>query len=90
MFLRVGGGAEPKKRDSLSDAVSQLALALSPNVSATTASRSSGSPAKLIDNRSKCYKQLSELYSLKLSGLLNEEEHDTEREAIMNVLKNLS
>ena len=31
-----------------------------------------GSPAKLIDNHTKCYKQLAELNNLRSSGVLNE------------------
>ena len=47
------------------------------------------SPAKSIDNRSKCYKQLNELNGLKMAGVLSPEEFDTEKEAIMSVLKTL-
>ena len=47
------------------------------------------SPAKLIDNRSKCYKQLADLNNLKQSGLLNDEKYAAERKAIMEVLKQL-
>ena len=48
------------------------------------------SPAKLIDNRTKCYKQLSELNNLKQSGLLSKEEYHAEREAVMEILKKLN
>ena len=48
------------------------------------------SPAKTIDNRLKCYKQLGELKDLKESGLLSEEEYAAEHEAIMGTLKKLS
>ena len=48
------------------------------------------SPARVIDNRSKCYKQLGELRSLKESGLLSDEEYATERAAIMSTLKKLT
>ena len=48
------------------------------------------SPAKLIDNRSKCYKQLADLNSLKQSGLLSDSEYASEREAIMSTLKKLN
>ena len=86
MFLRAGGGSAPKKRESVAEAVSQIAVALSPKVSSSTGS----SPAKVIENRSRCYKQLSELRNLKTSGLLSDAEYDVEREAIMNVLKTLN
>ena len=48
------------------------------------------SPAKVIDSRSKCYRQLSEVKSLFESGLLSDEEYQVEREAIMNTLKKLA
>ena len=89
MFIRAGGGSAPKKRDSVADAVSQIAVALSPKVSSNGGDGTSGSPAKVIENRSKCYKQLSELKNLKMSGLLSDAEYDVEREAIMNVLNKL-
>ena len=76
MFMRAGG-ANSKK----------TSVAVTP----TSGSKPSGdSPAKVIDNRSKCYKQLGELKSLKESGLLSDEEYTTERAAIMSTLKKLS
>ena len=90
MFIRAGGGSAPKRRDSFADAVSQIAVALSPKVASTRGDGTSGSPAKLIENCTKCYKQLSELNNLKLLGLLTEEEYDVERQAIMGVLKKLN
>ena len=45
------------------------------------------SPAKLIDSRSKCYKQLSDINNLKLSGVLSEEEYCCEKEAVLSVLQ---
>ena len=57
-------------------------------VTPTSGSKASGDiPARIIDNRSKCYKQLGEL---KESGLLSEAEYTTERAAIMSTLKNLT
>ena len=44
------------------------------------------SPAKLIDNRSKFYKQLADLSNLKQSGLLSDAEYASKREAIMSIL----
>ena len=87
MFIRDGGGSAPKRKDSFADAVLQIAVALSPKVTSTRGDLTSGSPAKLIENCSKCYKQLSELNNLKLSGLLTEDEYDGECQAIMSVLK---
>ena len=45
------------------------------------------SPAKIIENRSKCYRQLSELRNLKDEGLISDEDYDHERGAIMGMLK---
>lgn len=70
MFVRCGKGKSKQKSgsdDTLSNAISQLASALSPpagRVSTPIGIRTS--PAKLIDTRSKCYKQLSDLNNLKL------------------------
>lgn len=99
MFVRAGGGNTTKKKmsntnDPLSHAIVQLASALSPNVSASLSHSGSGpkqgvSPAKIIENRSKCYKQLAEVRNMNQSGLLSDEEYTVEREAIMKVLKQL-
>ena len=101
MFARAGGGQGTKKKpsastnDPLTQAISQLAAAIIPSITPTSSHTGRGahletSPAKLIDNRTKCYKQLSELSNLKESGLLSDEEYYAEREAIMEVLKKLS
>ena len=45
------------------------------------------SPAKLIHNRFKCYKQLADLNSLNQSDLLSDSEYASKREAIMSTLK---
>ena len=91
MFLRAGGAAVKRRTtaDIVSQAINQLAPTLSPSVTTPTSHGSSGSPAKLIDNRSKCYKQLGELKNLMQSGLLSDEEYSREREAIMGTLKSL-
>ena len=78
MFVRAGG-TTPKKAASVSDpmsqAICQLASALTPNQSSTSvAGRVGDSPAKVIENRSKCYRQLAELKNLVESCLLSEEE----------------
>ena len=41
----------------------------------------------LIDSRSKLYKQLSELQTLKSAGVLTNSEYATEKETIMDLLK---
>lgn len=85
----------PKKpassNDPMSHAICQLASALTSNTpSATTvAGRVGDSPAKVIESRSKCYRQLAELKNLMESGLLSEEEYTSERQAIMDTLHKL-
>ena len=79
MFVRAGG-TTPKKptssNDPMSHAICQLASALTSNKSATTvAGRVGDSPAKVIESRSKCYRQLAELKNLMETGLLSEEEY---------------
>lgn len=91
MFVRAGG-ATPKRASSgneMSQAICQLASALTPKSSATAMSRAGDSPAKIIENRSKCYKQLAELKNLMESGLLSEEEYASERRAVMDTLNAL-
>ena len=60
MFLRAGGAATKRRTtaDIVSQAINQLVPTHPPNVAVST---SHSSPAKVIDNRSKCYKQLGEL-----------------------------
>ena len=80
MFIRAGTGGAQKRKGNVVASVQ----------AASTSTASLGtSPAKLIDNRSKCYKQLADLSSLKQSGLLSETEYASEREAIMSMLKKL-
>ena len=99
MFCRAGNTENKKKSaegtltEALTVVADKISCALSP--AATTPTRSAGStnkpsPAKLIENRSKCYRQLSELNSLKSSGVLTEEEYVTEKDAVMETLKNLA
>ena len=88
MFVRAGG-TTPKKAASVSDpmsqAICQLASALTPNQSSTSvAGRVGNSPAKVIENR-----QLAELKNLVESCLLSEEEYISERQAIIDTLHKL-
>ena len=88
MFVRAGGTTTKKGAsvpDPMSQAICQLASALTPNLSA--ASRGGGSPARVIKNRSKFYRQLAEL--MMQSGLLSEEEYASERQAIVDTLNKL-
>lgn len=47
------------------------------------------SPAKVIDSRTKCYKQLLDLKNLLESGVLSENEYSGEKATIMGMLKKL-
>ena len=62
MFCRAGGDTKKKKDTS----------------TAANAPSHATSPGKLIENRSKCYKQLIDLKSLKAAGVLSESEYQTE------------
>ena len=54
------------------------------NSTVTSTSESfSVNQGEIIDNRSKCYKQLSEVHNLKTQGLITDEEYAIERKAIM-------
>ena len=89
MFQRAGGKVIPK-RMSVSDiavhAATQIASTLTPKAGCSPET----SPGRVIENRSKCYRQLSELNNLKSSGVLSLEEYEAEKKAVMNSLKNLS
>ena len=98
MFKRCGGESTPMKKGSsvkeaVVDAVQQIASVIVPNsvntLTTNQATLKSTSPSRLIDSRSKCYKQLAELKSFKDSGVLSENEYAGECEAILNVLKKL-
>lgn len=71
---------------ALTEAATVLTSALTPKL---PAARSRSSPAKLIENRSSLYKQLSELQALKGAGILTEEEDTGEKAAIMDMLRQL-
>ena len=96
MFLRAGGVAPSKKKsDPVSEALTHLASAITvgPGLARSgpsSANQAKNNPAKTIENRSRCYRQLGEIKSLHESGLLSEIEYQSEREAIMATLKNLS
>ena len=81
MFMRAGSEVQKRKNHSAAQTNSTPVL--------TPTSTGGTSPARLIENRSKCYKQLADLNSLKESGLLTEAEYASERDAILNMLKRL-
>ena len=79
MFMRAGTGGAQKRKTNVGA-----------SAWATPASSVGTSPAETIDNRSKYYKQLTDLRNLKQSGLLSDTEYDSERDAIMSMLKTLN
>ena len=96
MFTRAGSGTPSRKKDNvpvaraLSDAATVIATALSPAVStSSTHIIASNSPAKVIESRSKLYRQLNELQNLKQSGVLTDEEYCEEKGTIMKLLQQL-
>lgn len=95
MFTRAGGGTPYKKKEpsptqSLTDAVTAIANALSPRLGSGSSSVGVGaSPVKVIESRSKLYKQLADLQNLENSGILTHEEYITEKQSIMNLLQQL-
>lgn len=92
MFNRAGGASNSGGKKSsdavITAAVSQITSALTPKLASLPAK--SDSPAKVIENRSRCYRQLTEVKNLWESGLLSKDEYAVEREAIMNTLQKLS
>ena len=101
MFKRAGTGDAASKRKSesrVSQALTDAATAITAPLSKkdtqeaqqSTPQPSTSSPAKLIENRSKLYKQLSELKNLKGCGVLDDAEYAAEKATIMDLLKQLS
>ena len=98
MFLRAGGSSTTLKgkstqqssvlTEALTEAASAISSALSPKPGA--AQGKGTSPSKVIDGRSKLYKQLSELQNLKTSGILTEDEYASEKESIMTLLQQIN
>ena len=96
MFQRAGGSSSSqKKKDTTGTTIAQalataITCALDPaKTTPGHGATSSSSPAKLIESRSKLYKQLSELQNLRSMGILTDAEYATEKETIMNLLKEL-
>ena len=67
MFVPAGGSAPRKKSSTISDALRHVADRIAAVLSSPKATVGK-SPAKLIENRSKCYKQLSEFNNLQTAG----------------------
>ena len=94
MFVRAGTGKKKGEGNmSMAEALTQAAVAisstLSPRSSLPSSQPTGTSPAKLIDSRSKYYKQLSDRNSLKVSGILTEDEYAEEKESVMSLLRKL-
>ena len=86
MFTRSGGGGKPN-----SPVVQGAASPISTSSSTMATPIASGhSPAKMIESRSKLYKQLTELQNLKTLGVLDENEYKVEKETILTLLQKLS
>ena len=98
MFERAGAGGKAAKSgqgdSSVTKAFAEAASAIKSALCSTPTSKasqpSSHSPARVIESRSKLYKQLTELQNLKSAGVLDDVEYKTEKETIMNLLKQLS
>ena len=92
MFHRAGGNTPSRKKDHsgptiqvLADAATTIASALSPRAPPVAPSTGT-SPGRLIEHRSKLYKQLSELKNLYSTGILTEQQYETEKNSILNLL----
>ncbi len=89
----------PEMAQALTQAATQVSSAIVAAFTPQSAAVSGGprastsqtgiSPAKIIDNRSKCYRQLTDLQNLLSEGLLSDEDYSREKEAIMGILKKL-
>ncbi len=92
MFARSGGGTPYRKKsqNSVSHIMSEAATAITSALSPKDTSAVGSSPAKVIEGRSKLYRQLSELQNLKSTGILSESEFCSEKESIMSLLHHLN
>ena len=93
MFKRAGAGDEASKNvtQTLKNVIAATLSAKDNQESQQSTSRPStsmSSPAKLIENRSKLYKQLSELKNLKSCGVLDDEEYAAEKATLMDLPSN--
>lgn len=97
MFVRAGkeGTVDKRKNEGnspMAEALTKAAVALSSALSPQSVNQYAGmstSPAKQIEARSKCYKQLNELKNLKESGVLTDIEYADEKVAVLGILKKL-
>ena len=96
MFARAGGKTVQKNSQSqqvtqlLTDAATAITSAFAnSSKSSVIPTGTSTSPAKMIESRSKLYKQLSDLHSLHSNGILTNEEFASEKQTIMEILQKL-
>jgi len=68
------------KSSAMAEALTQAAIAISTQSNAPNPTRAS--PAKVIESRSKCYEQPSDLSNLKASGVLTAEEYLCEKDRL--------
>ena len=75
MFLRAGG-KQPKRKSEVAEALTEVAkhtsAAFSGAIPTNSTNTAGASPRKSIENRSKCYKQLSDLNDLRSNGVLHD------------------
>ena len=97
MFTRAGGQSKKNEQSSITkaftDAACAISNALSPrlsNVPGKGSNLNTSSPMKVIESRSKLYKQLGELKNLVTIGVLSEEEYKSEKETIMDLLEKIN
>ena len=97
MFIRAGCGTPSRKKSD--SGVAQALTLIADHISSPTDQSRPGtrrnsatvnvSPAKTIENRSKCYHQLKELHDLKSTGILTDAEYEAEKKTVVQTLKNL-
>lgn len=95
MFSRAGGGQSKRTESAsmtraLTDVACAITGALSPKQCNSSGKGSNCSPMKVIESRSKLYKQLGELNNLMTMGVLSDEEYTSEKEVIMDLLKKIN
>ena len=94
MFVRAGGKTPQRKNSQssvahlLTEAATAITSALSLKPGVLPSSGMTTSPAKLIENRSKLYKQLSDLHNLRGTGIISESEF-LEKVTIIELLEKL-
>ena len=75
----------------IAEAATAITSALSSSVNTgQSPSHSISSPTQLIESQSKLYKQLTELHNLTSMGIMSGVEYTSEKETIMDLLKQLN